>query len=79
MVKKEYLVLIAAFVLMAVMMTGGILMRTFHWIPDRCTAMFYTGLGGALTCAASFFGHIYTKFFAREERKNGSGHLQKLS
>lgn len=59
---------IKAYILMAVMMTGGILMRTFHWIPDRCTAMFYTGLGGALTCAGIFFLVIFIQNFLREKK-----------
>lgn len=61
---------IKAYILMAVMMTGGILMRTFHWIPDRCTAMFYTGLGGALTCAGIFFwSYLYKIFCERRKEK----------
>lgn len=44
-----------AYILMAVMMTGGILLRSFHIIPERCVAMFYTGLGTALTIAGVLF------------------------
>lgn len=43
-------------------------MHTFHWIPDRCTAMFYTGLGGALTCAGIFFLVIFIQNFLREKK-----------
>ena len=60
---------IKAYILMTVMMTGGILMRTFHWIPDRCTAMFYTGLGGALAGAGICFLVIFLHNLTREKNK----------
>lgn len=50
---------VKAYILMGVMMTGGILLRTFHVMPDMCTAMFYTGLGGALTTAGVCFAVEY--------------------
>ena len=59
---------IKAYILMAVMMTGGILMRSFHWIPDRCTAMFYTGLGGGLTGAGISFLAIFIQNLLREKK-----------
>ena len=46
---------IKAYLLMGIMMTGGILLRTFGIIPDRCTAMFYTGLGAGLAIAGILF------------------------
>ena len=48
-----------AYLLMGCMMTGGILLRTFGIIPDRCTAMFYTGLGTGLTLAGLMFLAAY--------------------
>ena len=59
---------IKAYILMAVMMTGGILMRTFHWIPDRCCAMFYTGLGSGLACAGGLFGIKFMQNYLRERK-----------
>lgn len=57
---------VKAYILMGIMMTGGILMRTLGWIPDRCTAMFYTGLGGGLTVAGILFLVEYIKNVKRE-------------
>ena len=59
-----------AYILMAVMMTGGILMRTFHIIPDRCTAMFYTGLGTALTLAGVAFFIIFIRNLLSEKKRH---------
>ena len=50
---------VKAYILMIGMMAMGILLRGMGWIPDRCTAMFYTGLGGALTCAGIAFAVIF--------------------
>ncbi len=60
---------VKAYILMGVMMTGGILLRTFHVIPDRCTAMFYTGLGGALTTAGICFGVEYISAAVKRKRE----------
>ncbi len=61
---------VKAYILMGVMMTGGILLRTFNVIPDMCTAMFYTGLGGALTTAGVCFAAEYVTRAAKRG-KNG--------
>ncbi len=44
-----------SFVIMAVMMTGGILIRTLGLAPSEFIAVFYTGLGTALTLAGALF------------------------
>lgn len=44
-----------SFVIMAVMMTGGILIRTLSLAPTVFIAVFYTGLGTALTLAGLLF------------------------
>lgn len=59
---------IRSFIIMAVMMTGGILLRTLHLVPNVFIAFFYTGLGAALLLAGLMFGK---NFFVRV-RKSGS-------
>ena len=48
-----------AFVIMAVMMTGGIGLRVSGLAPERFIAVFYTGLGGALLLAGLLFGRNF--------------------
>ena len=48
-----------AFVIMAVMMTGGIGLRGSGLVPERFIAVFYTGLGGALLLAGLLFGRNF--------------------
>ena len=50
---------IKSFCIMAFMMTFGIIIRTFHLMPDRFIAVFYTGLGAALFMAGCLFGWNY--------------------
>lgn len=45
-----------SFIIMAVMMIGGILIRKFNLLPDQFIAVFYTGLGCALFLAGLKFG-----------------------
>ncbi len=59
---------VRSFIIMAVMMTGGILLRTLHLVPNVFIAFFYTGLGAALLLAGLMFGK---NFFVRV-RKSGS-------
>ena len=44
-----------AFLIMVVMIGGGILIRRFELLPLRFIAFFYTGLGTALTLAGILF------------------------
>lgn len=44
-----------SFAIMAVMMTGGIAIRSLHLLPDVFIAVFYTGLGTALALAGVLF------------------------
>ncbi len=44
-----------AFLIMVVMIGGGILIRRFELLPLRFIAFFYTGLGAALTLAGILF------------------------
>ena len=60
---------VKAYILMGVMMTGGILLRSLHIIPDRCTAMFYTGLGAGLTLAGLAFLVCYIVRKVRDRRE----------
>lgn len=46
---------VRSFVIMAVMMSGGIAIRALHLLPDVFIAVFYTGLGSALALAGLVF------------------------
>lgn len=48
-----------SFLIMAVMMTGGIYLRASGLAPERFVAVFYTGLGAALLLAGILFGIHY--------------------
>lgn len=48
-----------AFIIMAVMMTGGIALRASGLAPERFIAVFYTGLGASLLLAGLLFGCNY--------------------
>ncbi|MGL9748412.1 hypothetical protein [Enterococcus sp. DIV0170] len=48
-----------SFLIMAVMITGGLLIRKFSLLPDRFIAVFYTGLGSALFLAGVLFSYNY--------------------
>ena len=50
-----------AFVIMAVMMSGGIGLRVSGLVPERFIAVFYTGLGASLLLAGLLFGHNFGK------------------
>lgn len=58
---------VKSFIIMAVMMTGGILLRALHLAPTVFIAVFYTGLGAALLLAGIMFGR---NFFVRIIKKN---------
>lgn len=45
-----------AFLIMAVMMTGGIYLRVSGVAPERFIAVFYKGLGASLSLAGILFG-----------------------
>ena len=46
---------------MAVMMTGGIVLRRSSLVPEGFIAFFYTGLGASLLLAGILFGRNYGK------------------
>ena len=48
-----------SFAIMAVMIAGGIWLRSSGVAPDRFIAVFYTGLGAALFAAGILFGWNY--------------------
>lgn len=50
---------IKSFIVMAVMMTGGIMIRIFQLLPEQFIAVFYSGLGSALLLAGLLFGYNY--------------------
>ena len=51
-----------SFIIMAIMMTGGILIRKYQLLDMNFIAFFYTGLGGALSLAGAKFMLNYIKF-----------------
>lgn len=50
---------VKSFVIMAVMMTGGIALRSSGLAPERFIAVFYTGLGASLLLAGLLFGRNF--------------------
>lgn len=52
---------IKSFIIMAVMMTGGIYLRVSGLGLEHFIAVFYSGLGGALFLAGILFGRNYFK------------------
>ena len=52
---------VKSFIIMAVMMTGGIWLRSSGVAPDRFIAFFYTGLGASLLLAGLLFGCNFAK------------------
>lgn len=55
---------VKSFIIMAVMMTGGIWLRSSGVAPDRFIAFFYTGLGASLLLAGLLFGCNFAKALA---------------
>ena len=53
-----------SFLIMAVMMAGGISIRSLHLAPDAFIAVFYTGLGTALALAGLYFACQFARFEA---------------
>lgn len=52
---------VKSFIIMAFMMTFGIVLRATNIAPERFIAVFYTGLGSALTLAGLLFGYQFAK------------------
>ena len=52
---------VKSFIIMAVMMTGGIWLRSSGFAPERVIAVFYTGLGASLRVAGVRFGYHFGK------------------
>ena len=50
-----------SFAIMAVMVTGGIWLRSSGLAPERFIAFFYTGLGASLLLAGLLFGRNFAK------------------
>ena len=55
---------VKSFIIMAVMMTDGIWLRSSGVAPDRFIAFFYTGLGASLLLAGLLFGCNFAKALA---------------
>ena len=52
---------VKSFIIMAFMMTFGIVLRATNIAPERFIAAFYTGLGSALALAGLLFGYHFAK------------------
>ncbi len=59
-----------AFAVMAVMITGGIALRTSGLAPKRFIAVFYTGLGASLLAAGLLFGRNYGRALSAAKAQN---------
>lgn len=53
---------IKSFIIMAVMMSGGIYLRASSLAPERFIAVFYTGLGSSLLLAGILFGKNFLQY-----------------
>lgn len=53
---------IKSFIIMAVMMSGGIYLRAASLAPERFIAVFYTGLGSSLLLAGILFGKNFLQY-----------------
>lgn len=60
---------VKSFIIMAVMMTGGILLRALHLAPTVFIAVFYTGLGAALLLAGIMFGRNFLVRIIKKDRQ----------
>lgn len=58
-----------SFFIMAFMISFGIIIRTFHLLPERFIAVFYTGLGAALFLAGVLFGVNYFIILKRKGKE----------
>lgn len=56
---------VKSFIIMAVMISGGIIIRAFELAPVRFIAFFYTGLGASLFTAGVLFG---VNYFRKDEK-----------
>lgn len=57
-----------SYIIMAVMMSGGIWLRSSGLVPDVFIAVFYTGLG----CALALAGVLFWAMFAIYHKNNNS-------
>lgn len=55
-----------SFLIMAFMISFGIIIRSFHLLPERFIAVFYTGLGTALFMAGVLFGRNYIQAYRKK-------------
>ena len=66
---------VKSFIIMAVMMSGGIWLRSSGIAPDRFIAVFYTGLGASLLTAGIRFGYQFVRaVIAAGEEKTAFQH-----
>ena len=56
-----------SFIIMAFMISFGVIIRKFNLMPDRFIAVFYTGLGASLFLAGISFGIVYFRNIFKED------------
>lgn len=56
-----------SYIIMGIMMGGGIGLRNSGLLPDSFIAVFYTGLGSALVCAGILFWVLFGTYSKTEE------------
>lgn len=59
-----------SFVIMAIMIIGGVSIRVFHLLPEFFIAFFYPGLGAALALADLAFLQNYLKERRKSDEKS---------
>ena len=55
-----------SFLIIAFMISFEIIIRSFHLLPERFIAVFYTGLGAALFMAGVLFGRNYIQAYRKK-------------
>lgn len=60
---------VKSFVIMFVMITGGVWLRVSGLAPERFIAVFYSGLGAALSLAGILFGRNYYQALACSQKQ----------
>ncbi len=58
-----------SYLIMAVMMGGGIGLRASGFVPDVFIAVFYTGLGCALALAGILFWVMYVSYYTERKKQ----------
>ena len=69
---------VKSFIIMAVMMTAGIWLRSSGVAPDRFIAFFYTGLGASLLLAGLLFACSFAKAALAPRARRNIGNTARM-